>query len=323
MMNGYQVSQALHVAASLGIPNLLGDGPRTLDELAGETGTHAPALYRLLRALAGIGVFEEVDGRFGQTSLSEHLRTDLPGSIGHWAVNMGRPHHWNTWGNLIESVRSGESAFRQNYGMTVWEYRAEHPEDRAIFDTAMTALSAGVVDAVVRGYDFSPLHVLVDVGGGEGSLLAAVLKANPHLRGILFDQPGVTAEAGPLLQKAGVAGRCEIVSGSFFDAVPAGADAYLLKSILHDWDDAEAAAILRRCREAIADSGKLLVVERVIRAGNEPDAVKFSDLNMLVMLGGRERSADDFRGLFSAAGFDLTRIVPTDTDFNIVEGVPV
>lgn len=323
MLNGYQVSQALHVAAALGIPNLLVDGPRSVDELAEASGAHAPTLYRLLRALSGIGVFEEVDGRFGATPISEHLRTDTPGSIGAWAVNMGQPHHWNTWGHLLDSVKSGEPAFQQLYGTSVWDYRAEHPREQAIFDAAMTALSAGVIGAVVRAYDFSPIRVLVDVGGGEGSLLAAILAANSNLHGILFDQPAVVARADTLFQQAGVAGRCEVVPGSFFEVVPPGADGYLLKSILHDWRDDHAVAILQRCRDAIADDGKLLVVERLIRPGNEPDPVKFMDLNMLVMLGGRERSADDFRALFSDAGFRLTRIVPTETEISIIEGVPV
>lgn len=323
MINGYQVSQALHVAATLGIPNLLTHGPRSVNDLAEATGTHAPTLYRLLRALAGIGVFVEVDEGFGSTPLSEHLRTDIPGSIGAWAVNMGQLHHWNSWGHLLDSVKSGEPAFQQIYGTSVWEYRAGHPQEEAIFNAAMTALSAGVIDAVVRAYDFSPIRVLVDVGGGQGSLLAAILHANPDLHGVLFDQPTVTAKAAAPLREAGVLERCEIVPGSFLESVPAGADGYILKSILHDWEDARAVAILERCRDAIADAGKLLVVERVIRGGNEPDAVKFSDLNMLVMLGGRERSADEFQTLYAEAGFRLTRVVPTETDFSIIEGVPV
>lgn len=323
LINGYQMSQALHVAAALGIPNLLADGPRSVDELARETGVHAPSLYRLLRALAGIGVFQEDGGRFNQTPLSEQLRTDISGSIGHWAVNVGQSHHWESWGHLLDSVRSGESAFQQIYGTSVWDYRATRPPEQAIFNTAMTALSAGVVGAVVRAFDFSRVRVLVDVGGGEGSLLAAILDANPGLRGVLFDQPAVAEQARALLQRAGVAERCKVVPGSFFESLPAGADAYLLKSILHDWDDAQAVSILQRCRDAIARDGKLLVVERVIRPGNEPDPVKFSDLNMLVMLGGRERSADEFGGLYSQAGFRLTRVVPTETEFAIVEGVPV
>jgi hypothetical protein len=187
----------------------------------------------------------------------------------------------------------------------------------------MTALSAGVGDAVVQSYDFSGIAVLVDVGGGEGSLLASILAANPNLQGILFDQPHVVASAAPLLDRAGVAERCQIAAGSFFESVPAGADAYLLKNIVHDWDDETAIAILRRCREAIVDTGKLLVIERVIRPANEPDPAKFLDLTMLVMLGGRERTAEDFERIYAEAGFRLTRVISTGSGLSIIEGAPI
>ena len=324
MTNAFQVSQAIHVAATLGIADLLEDGPRSADELAEATETHAPTLYRMLRALASVGVFAETDGRFSLTPLAEYLRTDSPSSLRAWAMQIGQQYFWTSWGHLLHGVRTGEPAFPELYGTSAWEYRAAHPEEDAVFNAAMTALSAGVVEAVVRSYDFSEIDVLVDVGGGEGALLTAILAANPALRGILFDQSHVVATAGALLERAGAADRCEIVGGSFFDAVPDGADAYLLKSIVHDWNDVAAIEILRTCRAAMADTGRLLVVEPVIRSGNEPDPAKFSDLNMLVMLGGRERTADDFEKLYAEAGFRLTSVVPTGAPtFNIIEGVPV
>lgn len=325
MANAFQVSQAIHVAATLGIADLLKDGPRSVDELAGATGSHAPTLYRLLRALASVGVFaEKSEGRFGLTPLAEHLRADAPGSLRAWAMQVGQTYFWTSWGHLLDSIREGEPAFPRLYGTTAWEYRAARPEEEAIFNAAMTALSAGVIQTVANGYDFSGIEVLVDVGGGEGALLAAILAANPALRGVLFDQSTVVAASGVVLERAGVADRCEAVGGSFFEAVPGGADAYLLKSVIHDWDDAEAIGILRNCRAAMDDSGKLLVVEPVIRPGGEPDPAKFSDLNMLVMLGGRERTAEDFGRLYSEAGFRLTGIVPTGAPpFSIIEGVPV
>ncbi len=324
MTNAFQASQAIHVAATLGIADLLEDGPRSADELAEATGTHATTLYRLLRALASVGVFaEETDGRFGSTPLAEYLRTDAPGSLRGWAMYIGQPSFWTSWGRLLDSVRTGEPAFPEVNGTNAWEYLAAHPEESAIFDAAMTGLSAGVVEAVVQSYDFSGIGVLVDVGGGEGTLLAAILAANPALRGILFDQPHVVARAEDLLARTGVVDRCEVVSGSFFEAVPGGADAYLLKSIIHDWDDPAAIEILRKCRAAIAETGKLLLVEFVIEAGNEPDRAKFSDLNMLVMLGGRERTADDFGRLYAEAGFRLTDIIRTGSAFAVIEGVPV
>jgi O-methyltransferase domain/Dimerisation domain len=323
IISGYRASRAIHVAATLGIADLLQDGLKSVDELAEATGTHAPTLRRLLRALASMGIFTEVDGRYGLTPLAEHLRTDAPGSVRAWAMNIGLLSHWTSWGHLLESVRTGEPAFPQLYGTTMWDYRAGRPEENAIFNAAMTSLSAGAVDAVVRSYDFSGIHLLVDVGGGEGSLLGAILAANPTLRGVLFDQPHVVATAGALLEQAGVAERCEVIGGSFFDSVPAGADAYLLKSIIHDWDDDTAIEILRRCRAAIAGTGKLLVVEAVVQPGNEPDPAKLSDLNMLVLVGGQERTAGDFGRVYSEAGFRLTRILPTGSGTSIVEGAPI
>lgn len=321
--NGFQVSQAIHAAATLGIADLLADGPRGADELAEAAGAHAPTLYRLLRALASVGVFvEEEDGRFGLTPLAEYLRSDAPGSLRAWAMQIGQTYLWTSWGHLLHGVRTGEPAFPEIYGTTAWEYRAAHPEEEAVFDAAMTDLAAGVVETVVESYDFSGIEVLVDVGGGEGTLLAEILANNPALRGILFDQPRVVSVARALVGRAGVADRCELVGGSFFEGVPEGADAYLLKSVIHDWDDASAGGILRRCREAMAGDGRLLVVEPIIRPGNEPNPAKFMDLNMLVMLGGRERTAGDFDRLYAGAGFRLTRVFPTRSQFSVIEGVP-
>jgi hypothetical protein len=234
---------------------------------------------------------------------------------------IGRPYVWTSWGDLLSSVTTGTPAFPRVHGTSAWHYREVHPEENVIFNSAMTALSAGVAEAVVSSYAFSRMSVLADVGGGEGALLAAILAANPALRGILFDQPHVVATAQPLLERAGVADRCEIVSGSFFDAVPR-TDGYLLKSIVHDWDDAGAVDILKVVRAAITDTGRVLVVERVIRPGNDPDPAKFADLTMLVQLGGRERTADEFGSLYDQAGFTLTNIIPTASPFSIIEGAP-
>jgi hypothetical protein len=238
-------------------------------------------------------------------------------------MHIGQPYFWESWGHLLDSVRTGEPALPSLYGMNPWEYREAHPEANAIFNQAMTELAAGVVDAVVESYDFSGIRVLVDVGGGEGALLAAILATNPTLRGVLFDQPHVVTDAPAVFERAGVAARAEVMEGTFFDAVPPGADAYLLKSIIHDWDDALAVRILRMCRAAIGGTGTLLVVERVIQPGNDPDPAKYQDLNMLVMLGGRERTADDFGALYTQAGFRLTRIVPTPSGFSVIEGTSV
>ena len=238
-------------------------------------------------------------------------------------MQIGQQYFWNSWGHLLNSIRSGNSAFGELYGMTAWEYRAAHPEANAIFNAAMTSNSLGVVDAIVAAYDFSKIRVVVDVAGGEGALLAAIVAANPHLRGILFDQPHVLARAKALLEGAGVHDRCDIVSGSFFEQLPKGGDVYILKSIVHDWDDPSSVSILRQCRAAINDGGRLLLVEQVLKGANESDSAKFADLMMLVMLGGRERNAGEFQRLCFEAGFRLTKIIPTGSRYSIVESVAV
>jgi hypothetical protein len=323
LTNGFQVSQAIHVAATLGLADLLRDGPRSVDDLAAATGTTATALSRLLRALASIGIFADVGGRFGQTALSNYLRSDLTGSLRAWAMRIGRPDHWRTWGELERSLRSGTPAFRDLYGVTAWDWRAAHPEENAIFNAAMTGLSSGMVESIVNAYDFSQVRSMVDVGGGEGALLAAILAANPHMRGIVFDLPHVITGAKEVIERTGVADQCELVAGSFFETIPPGADAYILKSIIHDWDDAAALAILRRCRVAIPDNGRLLLVEHVLKPVNQPDPARFSDLNMLVMLGGQERGPDEFADLCANAGFRMAAIIPTASTHALIEARPV
>ena len=320
----YPSAQVVHAAARLGLADLLADGPRSVDDLAAATGTHAPSLARLVRALAALGALAEVGGgRVELTPLGAPLRSDVPGSVRDAVLFLAGEWYWRAWGGLLHSVRTGEPAFPAVHGTTAWDYRARHPEEGAIFDAAMTGISGMAADAVARSYDFSRIGVLADVGGGHGELLAAILAAHPSMRGILFDQPQVVAGARRLLERAGVADRCEVVGGSFFEAVPGGADAYLLKSVIHDWDDPEAAAILRACRAAVGDKGRLLVVERVVGPPNEPDPAKFSDLNMLVELGGRERTAEEYRDLLAGAGFRLVGVTPTGSPFEVVEAAPV
>src|SRR5688500_18380664 len=291
LVNGYQVSQAIHVATVLGVADHLAGGPRSSDELAVATGSHPDALYRLLRALAAVGVFREEPGRrFGPTPLGECLRADAPQPAGPWAAFLASPPQWQAWGALLHSVRTGENAFRHVHGADVWAYRARHPESGALFDRAMTGMTRLGTDAVLAAYDFSQFRTIVDVGGGHGLLPAAILAALPGARGVLFDQPHVAAGADELLRGAGVADRCAVVGGSFFESVPAGGDAHLLKQITHDWGDPEATAILRACRTAMGDrGGRLLVIERELGGPNERPDAKQMDLQMLVSAGGRER----------------------------------
>lgn len=324
LVNGFQISQAIHVAAVLGIADLLAGGALSSDDLARKTATDSAALYRLLRALAAAGVFHE-DGekRFALTPLGAGLTADAPVPAGPWAALVGRPHYWDAWGDLLHSIRTGENAFRHVNGASIWEYRARHPEEGRIFDTAMAGLSRQVSQAIVHAYDFGAFGQIADIGGGRGAILAAILAANPALRGVLFDQPQVIANAGPVLEAAGVAERCEVAEGNFFESVPAGSDAYILKSILHDWNDAEAGQILQVCRAAIPAGGRLLLVEQIIASPNEGLIGKLSDLNMLVAPSGRERTAAEFAELVERAGFRLGAVIPTASALSILECFPV
>ena len=323
MMTGYWVSQALYVAAKLGIADLLADGPVDCEDLAAATNTHAPSLQRVLRALASVGVFTEVSpGSFALTPLAELLRTETPGSMSALAI-MYAEEQYRAWGEMLHSVRTGEMAFDHQFGMGYFEYLAQHPEADRVFNEAMTGWTQQLVGAVVDTYDFSPFHTVVDVGGGYGALLATILRNNPGTRGILFEQPHVIASAEEELVAAGVADRCTFVGGDFFVEVPAGGDAYVLSQILHDWDDERCVAILGQCRRAMPDHGKLLVVELVLPPGDEPSLGKWLDLHMLVLLGGRERTATEYDALFRAAGFKLARVVPTSPGPSVVEAIPV
>jgi hypothetical protein len=310
LVDGYQVSQALHVVATLGIADLLGDVTRTSDELAAATDAHAPTLYRLLRALASVGVLVELDGRrFQLTPLGERLRSDVPDSIAGWAAFIGRSSHWQAWADLLHSVRTGENAFQHVHGTDVWTYRSTRPEESRLFDRAMTSNSRRSNAALLAAYDFGRFRTIVDVGGGNGAFVAAILAAHTDLEAVLFDQPHVVSAASPLLEEAGVSDRSQVVGGSFFDSVPAGAEAYVLRAVIHDWDDDESIQILNVVRHAMQPDGLVLIVERVIAPPNEGRDGKFSDLNMLVAPGGRERTSDEFTTLLDASGLRLTRII--------------
>jgi SAM-dependent methyltransferase len=323
MIAGFWVSRAIYAAAKLGVADLVADAPKSVAELAAATETHAPSLYRVMRALASVGIFaQDADARFAQTPLSATLLTDAPGSLRWLAMTELGEEHYPAWEELLHSVKTGERAFDRHFGKPVWEFYAENPENARIFNDAMTGTTGMITEAVLGAYDFSALRRIVDVGGGHGELLASILKATPQASGILFDAPQVVSGAGARLEAAGVAGRCEIVGGDFFESVPSGADAYTMKWILHDWDDEQSTRILKNIRRAVTDDGRLLVIEAVIPAGDEPHFGKFIDLNMLVMTGGRERTADEFSALFAASGFRLTRVVPTPSPVSVIEAVP-
>lgn len=322
LVNGYRITQAIRVAAQFGIADLLAAGSRTSDDLAATTGTDPAALYRLLRALAAVGVFrEEEDQRFALTPVGDCLRRDAPESIHGWAMFVGGADHWQLWGALDHSIRTGENARQHVSGTDSWTYRQQHPELGVEFDLAMASIANLVIATLLPIFDFGRFATIVDVGGGTGSLLAEILVRYPAMSGVLFDQPHVVSGAATVLERAGVADRCEVIGGSFFEGVPGGGDAYIMKSIIHDWEDAESIAILRSCRAAMTEGASLLLVERVLGPPNDVPDSKFSDLNMLIGPGGRERSNEEYARLFKATGFEFVGVTRGASGFGIFEGV--
>jgi len=308
--------QPLCVAARLGIADKLKEGAKTAKELADETGAHAESMFRMLRALASLGIFEEIEGkRFGLTPQAETLLSDAPVSLRSILIWAGDKIHWETWTDFEVSLMTGGPAFDHRMGMNAFEYFKENPRASKIFDNAMTSFSQSTNDVLLEAFDFSKYSHIVDVAGGHGSLLHAILDKHSALKGTLFDLPHVVKGA-PSQE------RCEIVGGNMFESIPEGADAYLMKSIIHNWDDQSCVKILSTCKKAMGDKGHVLLVERVIPPGNDPFDAKLTDLEMLVFNpGGKERTEPEYRALFEEAGLKLTEIVKTRTTRNIIIGV--
>jgi hypothetical protein len=322
MLTGYWISQSIYVAAKLNIADTLVAGPRDAKEIAAATGADPGAVHRLMRALASVGVFsQDTPGCFGLAPLGELLRTDRPGSMRSLALMYGN-EQFRSWGDALHSVNTGEPAFPRQFGMDYFDYLEAHPDSDEVFNEAMGGITVQITGAVTDSYEFGSFATIVDVGGSYGALLTAVLRSAPHAHGILFDQPHVIARATEHLAAAGIADRCTTVGGDFFVEVPAGGDAYVLSQIIHDWDDERCIQILGACRRAINPDGRLIVVDFVLPETNEPSLGKWLDLHMLVLLGARERTAEEFRALFAAAGFELTRIVPTMAGPSVVEARP-
>ena len=320
MITGYWISQAIYAAAKFGIADHLKDGPKTVEELAGATSTNADALYRLLRALASVGIFTESElRRFSLTPLAEPLKSDVAGSKRALALMCG-DEQFRAWAEIDYSIRTGEIAFDKVFGKPIFNYLGEHPDKARIFDAAMVGVHGRESNAVLNAHDFSAIGVVADIGGGNGSQITEILKKHNSMKGILFDLPHVIERAKERIHAAGLQDRCKLVSGSFFDAVPPGADAYILRHIIHDWDEEKCLTILRNCYRAMQPASILLVIESVIPPGNEPFHGKFLDLHMLLIPGGKERTESEYRTLFNRAGFELTRIVPTGAEVSIVEG---
>ena len=323
MAGALVLSRALYAVAELGVADHLAAGPRVADELARATGAHAPSLYRLLRTLASVGVFtEDADHHFALTPLGAALRSDAPGA-GRSTVRMfAGPAMWASFGELLHAVRTGETGTERALGQPIFDYLSVRPEEAALFGEAMLGIHGAEPPAVAAAYDFAGVHTLVDVGGGIGTLLATVLRAHPEMQGVLLEMPHVTAEARTRLAAAGVGDRCTVVEGDFFEAVPPGGDAYVLSHVIHDWDEARCQAILANCRRAMGGRGRLLLVEAVLPPGDVPHPGKLLDLVMLTVAGGRERSEAEYADLLAAAGFTLTRVVPTASQASVIEAVP-
>jgi hypothetical protein len=325
MVTGAWASKLIYLAAKLGIADLLKDRPKDVEELARATETHAPSLRRILRALASVGVFEEVDpGRFTLTPTANLLQREVAGSLRAFTILLGEDWHWRSWEDILYGAKTGRPNFDKTFGMSLFDYLSQNPEAGKIFDDAMTSFTLQSAAAVTAAYDFSEIKSIVDVGGGNGLLLAEILKANPHLRGTLFDLPNVIERAKQQkhLETAGLKERCQYAAGNFFESSPKGADAYILKHIIHDWDDEQSIVILRNCRKAIAENGKLLLVEHVIPPGNDPYFGKLLDIEMLVMVTGCERTEQKFEELYQAAGFKLSGIIATQAPEYVIEGAP-
>ena len=322
---GFRVARATYVAAKLSIPDLLKDGPKSSEELAQLTNTHAPSLYRVMRALASGGVFgQDEQGRFTLTPVSATLRSDVRNSLRASAIiNLGE-ERYQAWSNLMHNVRTGEIAFNHAFGMGLFEYYGQHPEQAKLFDQAMANLIAANNSAVLASYPFSTIDNLVDVGGGDGSLIISLLNANPAMKGVLFDLPHVAEQARKRIADAGLAERCEVIAGDIFASVPQGGTVYILSQIIHDWDDDRAIAILKSCYRGMKDKAKLLLIEQILPAHVKQSVELFMlDVHMMVTTGGRERTEAEYGALLDAAGFRVTNVVPTQSRMSVVECVPV
>lgn len=320
LLFGFAVSRAIGVCAELYIADLLKDGAKTAEELAQRSHVHARSLYRVLRACASVGVFsEDAEKRFSLTPLAEPLRSDSAGSLRAFAEMITTDWQFQTWAELSYSVKTGMPSFEKVHGMPAFDYFWSNAHAGRVFNDAMTSNSAFSSVAVVNGYDFSSISVLADIGGGHGFLLASILAKYNTVKGVLYDMPAIVSEAEKLIKTHGVSERCELVGGNFFERVPVGCDAYIMKHIIHDWDDDQCVTLLQNCRNAMTDGGKVLVVEMIVPEGNEPSPAKLLDLQMLQYLPGCERTEQEYRQLFNNAGLELNRIIPTTSPFSILE----
>lgn len=324
LVTGYWISQSICTIAKLRVADALRNGPLSCQTIAKDLDVDPGSLYRLMRALASVGLFTQTEtNTFGLTRLGECLISDAPGSLHAFAVMHGEQFHWDSWGDLYETIKTGKPAFQRLYKKSLFQYLAEKPDIGRNFDTVMTELARLDNHAIVSNWPSLDTGTVVDVGGGAGSLLVLLLQTFPNLQGVLVDQAHVVQAAAQAVRVAGLDKRCSIVSGDFFEAIPSGGDTYILKYILHDWDDESAVSILKNVRRSMGNRSKLLVIEQVMPAGGEPSISKFLDLQMLILLGGQVRTEVEYRSLYETAGFELTRVTPTASPLSLLEARPV
>jgi len=324
LMSGMRVTQLIYVAAKLGIADLLKDGSKSIDELASRVGAHPRALYRVLRALASIGIFAEVgDRQFELTALAEPLQDRVPGSVRASAIMDGDELHWKPWGDLLNCVKTGDTPFHRVFGMSYYEYLKGNAEVGSTFNKHMSARTEQSANVVIEAYDFSGVNRVIDLGGGRGALIAAILKRYLQVQGVLTDLPAVANEAKAFIKSEGLDDRCEIIGGDYFESIPSGGDIYILKSVIEDQQDDGAVDLLKNCRRAMGNHARLLIVDSIMPPHGSPSPANVFDVHMMVMAGGLLRTEEGFGALFEKAGFKVNRVLPTKSELSIIEGVPV
>lgn len=327
IINRSWICQAVYVTARLGIADILKDGKQSIDKIAKLTNTDSSSLFRVMRLLSGIGIFHQEDGRiFSNTSLSEVLETTHPNSMRYAAIYLGSPYHWNAWGNILYSIQTGKSAFRYTNNMDFFTYLSQHEEDADVFNESMTKRTHMRIKTTINSYDFSNADTIIDIGGGKGTLISAILKKYPLKKGIVYDMDTVIPYAKHNLSQNNLLNRCDCISGNFFESVPASGDLYILSSILHDWNDTEALSILKNCRHAMKKDARLIITETIVSDTTEAEFSKAIDLEMLITFEGKERTLEEYRTLLKEAGFTISNIfsdLKKETELCIIECCPV
>lgn len=324
MTRNWKLAPILYAITELEIADHLADSPKTVTELAELTDTHAPSLYRLLRAVVTIDLFHcnEME-QFDLTPLSNVLRKDVENSMRKIILWNCSPMFWRSWGELLHTLSTGEVAFQHAYGKGFFEHLDANPADSELFNVSMTRMTTEDAETMLTAFDFSEYTSVVDIGGGHGTLITAILQRYEDLHGAIFDLPQVVEGTQAIIESEGLSDRCQVIGGDFFQQVVSGYGLYIMKDIVHDWDDVQAIRILQKTHEAMSENARLLIMERIVPPNNEMHGSKWVDLTMMLVTGGKERTREEYQALLSQAGFEITRIIPTDAAYSIIETKPV